>query len=90
MANYDMTDYDMADYDMADYDMADYDLTSHDMAVTIWPPCVAESDQIPPHRGTWTSTSQTEDRREYDNRVASRGLVSKTVLCSVTMKMISK
>ena len=46
-----MANCDMADYDMADYDMADYDLTSHDMAVTIWPPYVAESDdQIPPHR----------------------------------------
>ena len=40
-----MANYDMADYDMADYDMADYDLTRHDMAVTIWPPYVAESDQ---------------------------------------------
>ena len=40
-----MANYDMADYDMADYDMADYDLTSHDMAVTIWPPYVAEPDR---------------------------------------------
>ena len=45
-----MADYDMADYDMADYDMADYGMAKYDMAVTIWPPYVAESDQIPPHR----------------------------------------
>ena len=38
----------------------------------------------------WISTSQTEDRLEYDNRVASRGSVTKTVLCSVTIQMMSK